>query len=238
MLTIAHESASPNPRRGWATLTSFALQATALAAALLVPLLQPGLLPRLNLTPRLVPLFLSPAVTPIVQHQSSGKASVDPQTSVFTAPHSIPLITSLGPDTTAAQDLEPPCIQCVPGIGSGNGIPGGMDVIGIPVPAMPPKPVQKPVRVSVMMDGLLIHRVQPDYPWPAKQTRVQGTVEIAALISKEGTIENLRVVSGHPMLIRAALDAVKQWRYRPYILNGDPIEVETKITVNFSLAGN
>ena len=88
------------------------------------------------------------------------------------------------------------------------------------------------------MDGLLLRRVQPDYPIAAKRIRVQGAVEIVALISREGMIEHLQVVSGHPMLIRAALDAVKQWRYRPYVLNGDPIEVETRITVNFSLAGN
>ena len=89
-----------------------------------------------------------------------------------------------------------------------------------------------------MMDGFLIHRVQPEYPAPARQVRVQGAVVIAALISKEGTIENLHVLSGHPMLIPAALSAVKQWRYRPYILNGDPIEVGTQITVNFLLSGN
>ena len=88
------------------------------------------------------------------------------------------------------------------------------------------------------MDGYLIHRVQPDYPALAERARIQGRVEIAAVISKEGTIENLQVLKGHPMLVRAAIDAVKQWRYRPYILNGDPIEVNTNITVTFSLAGN
>jgi protein TonB len=65
----------------------------------------------------------------------------------------------------------------------------------------------------------------------------QGAVELRAIISKAGTIENLVVVSGHPMLSRAALEAVRQWRYRPYLLNGEPIEVETDITVNFLLSG-
>jgi len=85
------------------------------------------------------------------------------------------------------------------------------------------------------MDGYLIHRVQPEYPTIAKTAGIQGVVEIAALISKEGAIENLHVLKGHPMLVSAAINAVRQWRYRPYILNGDPIEVDTLITVNFTL---
>jgi protein TonB len=112
-----------------------------------------------------------------------------------------------------------------------------MDVIALapapPLPRLAPKP-----RVSAMMDGYLTRRVQPDYPYLAKQARVQGPVEMAAVISKQGAIENLQVLSGNPMLIPAALVAVKQWRYRPYILNGDPIEVDTRITVTFVLGGN
>ena len=68
--------------------------------------------------------------------------------------------------------------------------------------------------------------------------RVQGTVELRAIISKAGTIENLIVVSGHPMLVKSAIEAVRQWRYRPYLLNNEPIEVETEITVNFVLSGS
>jgi protein TonB len=67
---------------------------------------------------------------------------------------------------------------------------------------------------------------------------VQGTVELRAIISKTGTIENLAVLSGHAMLVGAAVEAVKHWRYRPYMLNGEPIEVETEITVNFTLGGS
>jgi protein TonB len=78
--------------------------------------------------------------------------------------------------------------------------------------------------------------VQPAYPPIAKQARVQGVVEMRALISKTGTIENLNVISGHPMLATAAVEAVRQWRYRPYLLNNEPIEVETEITVNFVLS--
>ena len=88
-----------------------------------------------------------------------------------------------------------------------------------------------------MMEGNLILRVQPDYPTIARQARVQGQVVLRAMISREGTIENLQVLSGHPMLVRAAVNAVQQWRYRPYVLNGEPIEVETEVKVNFVLSG-
>jgi protein TonB len=88
-----------------------------------------------------------------------------------------------------------------------------------------------------MMEGNLIYRVQPIYPALARAARVQGQVVIRAVISRNGTIENLQTISGHPMLVGAALDAVRQWRYRPFILNGDPVEVETQVTVNFSLSG-
>ncbi|OLB86431.1 MAG: hypothetical protein AUI17_04340 [Acidobacteriales bacterium 13_2_20CM_2_55_5] len=83
----------------------------------------------------------------------------------------------------------------------------------------------------------LINRVQPLYPPLAKQARIQGQVVLRAVISRSGAIENLQVLSGHPMLVQAAMDAVKQWRYRPYSLNGEAVEVETRVTVNFVLSG-
>ena len=88
-----------------------------------------------------------------------------------------------------------------------------------------------------MMEGNLIYRIQPEYPALARQVRVQGTVVLRAVISREGTIENLQVLSGHPLLVKAAMEAVRQWRYRPYVLNGEPVEVETQVTVNFILSG-
>ena len=84
---------------------------------------------------------------------------------------------------------------------------------------------------------MLITKVQPTYPPLARQARIQGTVLLQAEISKDGTIENLRLISGHPMLAPAAIEAVKQWKYKPYMLNGEPVEVETQIQVNFTLAG-
>jgi periplasmic protein TonB len=79
--------------------------------------------------------------------------------------------------------------------------------------------------------------VNPAYPPLARQARIQGAVILQAEISKDGTIENLRLITGHPMLAPAAIEAVKQWRYKPYLLNGEAVPVETQITVNFSLSG-
>jgi|HubBroStandDraft_4_1064222.scaffolds.fasta_scaffold253948_2 protein TonB len=86
-----------------------------------------------------------------------------------------------------------------------------------------------------VMEGMLVHRVLPVYPTMARATRTAGRVQLQATISRTGTIENLRAVSGPQLLIQAAIDAVTQWRYRPYLLNGDPVEVETTINVDFSL---
>ncbi|MFI5116102.1 MAG: energy transducer TonB [Terriglobales bacterium] len=96
----------------------------------------------------------------------------------------------------------------------------------------PPQQVQVGQTVS---QGLLVYKVQPTYPRLARQARAQGTVVLHAVIGKDGTIEELSVISGHPLLTQAAVDAVKQWRYKPYLLNGEPVPVQTTINVNFEL---
>jgi TonB family protein len=99
-----------------------------------------------------------------------------------------------------------------------------------------PKPAAQVVRVSQgVMEGLVIKRVQPRYPTQAMQMRIQGPVEMQATISKTGDITNLKVISGDGLLARAAQEAVKQWKYKPYYLNGDPVEIQTQILVNFKL---
>ncbi|MDD5542744.1 MAG: energy transducer TonB [Acidobacteriia bacterium] len=126
--------------------------------------------------------------------------------------------------------------------GSLQGVLGGIiSKSAAPPPPPPkieaPKPVQR-IRVGGQVQAAnLISAPKPSYPALAKSARIQGTVVLAAIISKQGTVENLTVVSGHPLLIQAALDAVRQWRYRPTVLNGEPVEVDTTITVNFSLTG-
>jgi TonB family protein len=94
------------------------------------------------------------------------------------------------------------------------------------------------IRVSSgVSTGLLIYKTTPNYPPLALQARIQGAVVLLAEISKEGTIQSLQVISGHPMLVPAAIEAVKEWRYNPYLLNGEPVAVETEVLLNFSLSG-
>jgi len=87
--------------------------------------------------------------------------------------------------------------------------------------------------VSVLTEAQLVNRVEPVYPHIAAITGIQGQVKLHAIIARDGSIQSLNAISGHPLLVRAALDAVGQWRYRPYYLNGEAVEVETFITVNF-----
>ena len=111
--------------------------------------------------------------------------------------------------------------------------PGGSDT----PPASPDRGTGSD-RVSLpaeIAQSLLVTKIVPTYPPLARETRVHGEVVLDVEISKEGTIEGLRTLTGHPMLIPAAIDAVKQWRYKPYLLNGEPVPVQTQVTVNFSL---
>jgi protein TonB len=87
-----------------------------------------------------------------------------------------------------------------------------------------------------VQQAMLIRQPKPVYPPLAKQARIQGVVRLNAIIGKDGTIQNLQVATGHPLLVPAALDAVKQWVYKPTLLNGEPVEVITQIDVNFTLS--
>ena len=86
------------------------------------------------------------------------------------------------------------------------------------------------------MTALVLKKIPPEYPEAAKKAHIQGHVVLRAIISKDGDVENLQIVSGHPQLAPAAIEAVKQWKYRPYLQQGNPVEVETEIDVNFTLA--
>jgi len=138
----------------------------------------------------------------------------------------------------ATSNVETP----TPVIPNRDGVPNGRNDISnifsgsIEKPLLHPSSITtKPVPVSLMMEGNLIHRVEPQYPAIARQIRLQGTVVLRAMIGSDGTIERIRVISGHPILAQAAREAVNQWRYRPYFLNGMAIPVETEVTVNFVL---
>ena len=145
------------------------------------------------------------------------------------------------------QPIQPQATGVVGGVAGGvpggqmGGVLGGIigGIAGGPPPPPPPKPATpQRIRVGGQVEAAKgIYNPPPEYPPLAKMARIQGTVRLEAVIAKDGTIQDLKVLSGHPLLVKAALDAVKQWRYQPTLLNGEPVEVVTEIDVNFTLAG-
>jgi len=134
----------------------------------------------------------------------------------------------------APQDQEPVTAPSAIGMGATADNKALASISSAPVNV--PKPSAQTLRVSQgVMEGLVLKRVQPRYPTQALQMRIQGAVQLQATISKKGDIENLKVVSGDAVLAHAAQEAVKQWKYKPYYLNGDPVSIETQIQVNFKL---
>ena len=236
------DSPWPNrSRRGWSTLASFAVQALAVGSLLLLPLIYTSGLPLLRWIG--LPLMVAPSSAPLAAaHVRTANSPENHQHTIGTmvAPQSVPrtIESGNGMAIPSAPDLR--------GVGvsdasnarvSGNGVWDGLGP-GLNLASPPPTPpVAHQPRVSRMMEGNLIYRMQPDYPALASLARIQGAVVLRAVISKQGTIDNLQAVSGPPLLMKAAIDAVQQWRYRPYLLNGEPVEVDTEITVNFVLAG-
>lgn len=220
-------------RRSRSLLMGIGLQLIAVSALVLYPLLHPEVLPSvLREPPAIVVSFAQPPEpVPANTPPASGPAApIVVQTRALTQPRTIPSQTYAGRDVTPPQVLI-----------SGNTCHAGCAPIGIPL-GHPFVPVlatarTKPFAVSSLQEGQILSRVQPVYPAIAKATRTQGTVVLHAIIGRDGNIENLRVASSDsPLLNDAALQAVSQWKFRPYILNGSPIEVGTQIMVNFRLS--
>jgi protein TonB len=231
-------------KRGATTFLSFFLQAILLGILILIPLIYTEALPKQQLMTFLVapppppPPPPPPAATPVkVVKQVVSELNNGQLRTPTKIPEKVQMIK---------EEEAPPPTSGIAGVVGGvpGGVPGGQmgGVIGgiissTPV-AVPKVAAPQKIRVSQgVAQGLLIHQVKPNYPALARQARIQGAVVLQAVISKDGTIQGLHVVSGHPMLTPAAIDAVKQWRYKPYFLNGEPVEVETVVTVNFTLAG-
>jgi len=225
-------------RTKWLAIGSFCAQAALLLLLILFPLIRPEALPKQSMQ-HLLEAPLPPQAAPAPTHAASRSASHSTMPSLeaqLRAPTTIP--------TTAARidDGGPPAGSPIGDIapGGGSGIPGGID-LGAPAPIVrivkPPAP-KGPISVSTgVAAGQLLRPIQPIYPAIAKSTHTQGTVVVEATISRQGTIENLRVVEGPPLLRQAAIDAVAAAQYRPFLLNGEPVEVQTSIRVIFSLGG-
>jgi protein TonB len=221
-------------RRGWTTLLSFSLECLAVVALIAVPLLHVENLPQVK--------TIAAVFTPIVPADPMPIHPVGSEHSVV-LPYGE--IASGGirppsriPNSTADDGSLAPAPQVPWGTSHGENSLGQIANDGSSGrPVQPTLAHPTPVSQGVM-EGALIQKIQPVYPRLAVATRTQGSVVLQAVISRAGEIENLRVVSGSPYLSRAAVEAVRQWRYRPYRLNGEPVEVETQIVVNFTLGGD
>lgn len=238
MFSTLESSWDHSARRGWSAAASFAFQAMALSLLVAIPMFWVQGPPRLQwLQTVTVPPMQAPAPPPQVarEHYSAGSVSNLLNDHIIT-PRYIPTITPSIDDS----QLGPPAPD-LPNIRFGRGGPDGVPYglgnnVAVAV-LRPPAPIH-PLKISHWAEGNLIYRVQPIYPALARQARIQGAVQLRAVISKTGTIERLAVENGHLMLAGSAIDAVRQWRYRPYLLNDEPVEIETEITVNFVLSGS
>ncbi len=228
-------------RRAWTTMASFAAEAAVAAVLLLLPLFCTKVLPQFQLVSRLVAPSPPPGPpnprSARSSHQNTSNLSPDGR---MVAPLSVPLEIATVDESSAPPAVDDSGLGVLGSTGTSPGRNGVFDSIGSGLNTVvqpPPTPSTHPPRVSRMMEGNLIYRVQPQYPPLARQARIQGVVLLRATISREGKIENLQVVAGPPLLVKSAIDAVLQWRYRPYYLNNEPVEVETQVTVNFTLSG-
>ncbi len=225
-------------RRGWTTLVSFVLQAFGLSVLLILPVIYTEGLPQVRLRDLLLapPPALAPAPAlprPTIQPAASSNAAGGR----FIFPSRVPLYTLPNPDLEPAPGLP---VSAGPGIGVFQGNHDDLNQLTrafshVAAPVAVTLPPVKPRPLSRRMEGNLIRKVQPVYPLIAKSAGIQGTVLLSAVIGRDGRIEHVQVTSGHPLLAKAAVDAVSQWLYRPYYLNDQPVEVETQVTVNFIL---
>jgi protein TonB len=229
-------------KRGRTTTFAIILEIALIGVMVLLPLIFTEALPKQQLMTFLVappppPPPPPPAAAPV---KVVRQVQTDIVNGALRTPTKIPQkIQMVKEDEAPPQMAAAGVVGGVPG-----GIPGGQmgGVIGgiissTPV-AVPKVATPQRVRVSAgVTSGLLVRKVNPNYPPLARQARIQGTVVLHAVISKDGSIENLTLVSGHPMLAPSAIEAVKQWKYKPYLLNGEPVEVDTEVQVNFTLAG-
>jgi len=236
------ESGNRFKTKRWSTtIFSFTLQVGLICILILIPLIYTDALPKTQLMTFLVapPPPPPPPPPPAAAAIKVVKMQSEIVNGELRQPTKIPSKVQMIREDEAPPDLG---AGGVPG-GVPGGIPGGSTggvIGGILAGQMAVPKVATPQRVRVsqgVSTGLLIKKVTPNYPQLAKQARIQGTVVLQAEISKEGTIQNLQLISGHPMLAPAAIEAVKQWRYKPYLLNGEPVAVETQVVVNFSLSG-
>jgi protein TonB len=254
MFETATFSYDPSSKRVWTTAMGFTGQAALIGCLMLAPLVSPQTLGRAFLVTGLVapgappaPPPPGPRVEPLPHHGASTPVS----THALIAPVNVPPVAVMIIDPPEAEPSGPGAPNGVVGAVP-NGLPGSDPnslirniVAMVPVvhspevanrePVKPATPPVKPPRITVVRMATPIYKVEPIYPPLAKQARVSGTVELLGVLGTDGRIHELRVLRGHPLLVGAALDAVRRWIFEPTLLNGQAVEVAAPITVNFIL---
>jgi len=223
-------------RKRWAVVISGALQSACLMILVIVPLIYTEALPGT--------IFKTTWVGPPEPVRRTAAEAPQPKAGVrsprllnhgiLIEPPRIPPrvdVSEEGPLATEAPLAEGP-LSAGSGMDLLNAMPNSAEIVKRPV--VPSVPQRVPV-TSTIEAAKLVSRVQPAYPALAIQARIQGNVILHAIIGRDGQVSELQVLSGHPLLVNAALDAVRQWRYNPTLLNGQAVEVETTITVSFVL---
>jgi protein TonB len=240
--SLFDSGAGRRPRKSATKLVSFAIEVFAIGVLVLLPLIFTQALPKQMWTSVLEtppPPRGAPPPKELQAQTRPVRSNSGPDDKVFREPSRIPGRTLMVRDDPWTNDAPP---------AAGDFVPGGMQDGGqnpvltqiakmVPPSIAKPAPVQKLRVSSGVAAGMLVQQVKPQYPQLAVQARIQGTVVLQAVIGKDGRVHELQLVSGHPMLAPAAMEAVKQWRYRPYLLNGEPVDVDTQINVNFTLGG-
>jgi len=236
-------------RQTWATLASVFLQCSLVGVMLLLPLYFTQELPKSQLLTFLVAPPPPPPPPPAAEQVARITKQI--QTDMISGGQ-LRTPTRIPQKVQMIKEEDAP-LPVAGGGGVVGGVPGGIPggqlggVIGgivsssanvAVVPKFQPVVPQR-VRISQgVTAGMLIHKTQPSYPILARSARIQGTVILKAIIDKDGNIQDLQLVSGHPLLVPAAIAAVKEWHYKPFLLNGIPTEVETTVDVNFILSGS
>jgi protein TonB len=232
-------------KTGWSVLLSLTLQLVCLSTLVILPLIFTDHLSTFQWSNILVapaPPALLPPVTPRVtatRSASSGSNTLH----AFVAPTRIPDHVSMTADAAPPPSLDTGVTYSTGALNAAAGAIGDLIRATAPPPPPPAPPkiaepaISKPISVSGgVQNAKLIRKVLPVYPPLARQARISGTVRLVGIIGKDGTIKNLQLVSGHPLLVDAAFQAVRQWIYQPTLLTGQPVEVIAPIDVIFTLS--
>jgi protein TonB len=232
---LVESTSKKKTNKVWSVWLSAGIQALILIILILIPLIYTRALPPLLSTSFLAappPPPPPPPPAAVVKVRPQPKFAPEQMVAPTVIPKKIEIIKEQAPPPEVGVTGGVP--GGVPG-GSASGVLGGI-IGGAPggLPAPPPKPTIVRIGGNVMQ-GKIIREVQPVYPQIAKIAHVSGSVVLHAIIGEDGTIQQLQYISGPALLKEAALDAVRQWRYVPYRLNGQPVKVDTTITVIFNL---